>query len=523
MLRCAARSGAVLLASVALAGPVACGGSAGSGGSSGSTVQAVTTTELLADFVRAVGGDRVSADSVIPRDADPHSYEPTPSDARRLTGAEVAFSNGLLLEQRSLIDLIEEHLAPGARLVPVAEETPRHGAQILALEESVDLDVPWLGLAVALPNGVVADDQIRLVLRSVEGPGRFFAYVTDTFGEPEVYFSTADGVGDDDSVTLPAGAHTHLNWVFEKPGLWQVKLAAVARDPTGAPEQLAEATFRFAVETTPAGLGTPVEQGHADIAFGTDGPGSHPTGTGGSGGDPGGWRFFVRSDALGEVPAGESVVVTPAAARSEVPADPRFSFLGAAGSPIWLLPQAVLGKHVHGRLDPHMWEDIANAKAYTRVIAETLAEVDPDGRKAYEANAERYQAELDEVSAFLRERVGRIAETRRKLVTTHDAFGYLAKAYGFEVVGFVVPTPGQEPSAAQLAELGRRIDELGVPAVFVEPGIAARGEVLRQVARDRGTQVCTLYGDALDDKAPTYVAMMRHNADELGRCLGGGE
>jgi ABC-type Zn uptake system ZnuABC Zn-binding protein ZnuA len=104
-------------------------------------------------------------------------------------------------------------------------------------------------------------------------------------------------------------------------------------------------------------------------------------------------------------------------------------------------------------------------------------------------------------------------------VTTHDAFGYLAKAYGMTVAGFVVPNPAQEPSATQIRELTEAVRRLAVPAVFVEPNLAARAAVLSQVAADAEVDVCQLHGDTFSAAATDYVQMMRWNARELRRCL----
>lgn len=89
------------------------------------------------------------------------------------------------------------------------------------------------------------------------------------------------------------------------------------------------------------------------------------------------------------------------------------------------------------------------------------------------------------------------------------------------VAGFVVPNPAQEPSVDQVRKLSETIRNLEVPAVFVEPNLAQRASVLTQVAKDQNVAVCLLYGDSFDDNARSYVAMMRHNAEELKRCLGG--
>jgi ABC-type Zn uptake system ZnuABC Zn-binding protein ZnuA len=91
---------------------------------------------------------------------------------------------------------------------------------------------------------------------------------------------------------------------------------------------------------------------------------------------------------------------------------------------------------------------------------------------------------------------------------------------GLEVVGVVAESPGQEPSASDVADLAQTIEEQDVPAVFDEPQHGSEASVLERAAEDAGIEVCTLYSDALDDDVPTYLDLVRHNVDEIARCLG---
>jgi anchored repeat ABC transporter substrate-binding protein len=183
------------------------------------------------------------------------------------------------------------------------------------------------------------------------------------------------------------------------------------------------------------------------------------------------------------------------------------------------LPQAVLGKHVHGEIDPHLWQDVRNGRAYAELIRDTLRTADPDGAADYDRNARDYLARLDELDKQVRDIVAAVPRNRRHLVTTHDGFGYFASAYEMSVAGFVVPNPAQEPSVEDVRKLTETIRNLEVPAVFMEPNLAQRGSVLTQVARDQGVEVCLLYGDSFDERTRSYADMMRHNAEEIARCL----
>jgi ABC-type Zn uptake system ZnuABC Zn-binding protein ZnuA len=97
----------------------------------------------------------------------------------------------------------------------------------------------------------------------------------------------------------------------------------------------------------------------------------------------------------------------------------------------------------------------------------------------------------------------------------------MADYMGLEVAAVVAESPGQEPSASDVAALVEEIERLGMPAVFEEPQLGAEAGVLEQAAEDAGVEVCTLYSDALDDEVSTYLELIRHNAEEVARCLTG--
>ncbi|GAA2108508.1 anchored repeat ABC transporter, substrate-binding protein [Actinomadura alba] len=514
-----AGAGILALAMVALAG---CSGARGQDGSS-AALKVVTTTEILADLVKNVGRERVQVDSLVPSGGDPHSYDPTPTDAAKVAKADATFTNHLLLEEHALIKTIDSNVRKGAPNVSLAEAAETYGATVIPLVENIGLDVLWLGLAVrgeGAQRGATRTSDVQLTATKLEGPGELAVYLTETLGQPNVYFNSADGLDGKDVATLPPAAHTHVNWAFSKPGVYRLTLEAALRNGSAEPAPIGKGTFTFAVGVDPhtvdgADKATILDDGHTDIAADLD-----------SG------RLYAYTDiavtgtqaAKGpqkEVPAGDVIIDVPNRALDKVPGNAAFSFLGEPGSRLHQLPQAVIGKHVHGEIDPHLWEDVKNVKAYVQLIRDTLKKQDPGGASGYDQNTRAYLAELDKLDTFVREQTAQIPADRRQLITTHDAFGYLAKAYSMTVAGFVVPNPAQEPSAEQVAKLTQTIRNLRVPAVFMEPNLAARAKVLSQVAKDQNVRVCKLYGDAFDDDARDYVAMMRHNATELRKCLGG--
>lgn len=213
------------------------------------------------------------------------------------------------------------------------------------------------------------------------------------------------------------------------------------------------------------------------------------------------------------------VVDVPTRTLAQVPQG--YGFVGRAGTQAYILPQAVLGKHVHGEIDPHLWHDVHNAAAYVKVICAKLKQVDPAGASVYEANTARYLNQLAQLDTQVKSTLDTISEANRQLVTTNDAYAYLANAYGLKVAGFVAPNPASEPSLADRRKLAATIKDLHIKAVFLEPNLARTRSTLKVVASEAGVKVCPLYGDTLDNQAPTYQAMMRFNANSLARCLGG--
>lgn len=496
-----------LAAALAVSG---CGGQAGPAGDDELTV--VATTPILADIAREVAGERAEVVSLVPPGTDPHTHELSLRDVRTISRAEVALSNYLMLEPHSLIKTLDASLPAEAVNVSIAEEAAKHGATTISLVENANLDTLWLGLRVAGSGAQFGADrasEVELRLESVAGPGQFTGYLAGTFGEPRVFFSDHDGVDSRNSSTLPANAHTHMSWAFAEGGVYEVRFGATLRTADGEHE-LDPGTLTIAVGADPRGDSrfagrTVLERGHADLTANLDAG-----------------RVDLYTDAAGEpasVDLDDVVVWVPPKAIAEIPASPAYRFLGRPGTDLHQLPQAVLGAHVHGEIDPHLWHSVPNVKAYVAVVEETLAEVDPEGAAHYRGRARAYSARLDDVDRYVAGRIGSIPEARRHLITTHDAYGYLAETYGLTVAGVVAPNPSVEPSLASRRKLSETIASLAVPAVFLEPTVARDSSVLATVAAEHGVRVCPLYGDTLDADVPTYLELMRFNADSLADCL----
>lgn len=177
--------------------------------------------------------------------------------------------------------------------------------------------------------------------------------------------------------------------------------------------------------------------------------------------------------------------------------------------------------HDHGAFDPHAWQSPVNVALYVGNIARGLSSVDLEGAAVYQANAAAYIAELDVLDAEIRAAVAALPEDRRTVVTSHDAFGYLAAGYGLTFVAPQGVSTDAEASAQDVAALITQIRAQTITAVFVE-NIADR-RLLDQIASETGAAIGgTLYSDALsgpDGPAGTYLAMMRHNLSQLAAAL----
>ena len=171
--------------------------------------------------------------------------------------------------------------------------------------------------------------------------------------------------------------------------------------------------------------------------------------------------------------------------------------------------------------DPHAWQSVPNVRRMVGAIRDALIETDPAGRAAYEANAAAYDAELAALDREIRQAVARLPEGRRRIITSHDAFGYFEAAYG---IAFLAPqgvSTEAEPSARTVATLIRQIRAERIPAVFIESISDPR--LIARIGEETGARIGgTLYSDALSapgGDAATYIEMMRHNIRELATAL----
>jgi zinc/manganese transport system substrate-binding protein len=229
-------------------------------------------------------------------------------------------------------------------------------------------------------------------------------------------------------------------------------------------------------------------------------------------------------------------VYTPSPADAKKVSDARLLIINGFGLEGWLprLVQSSGGKasivtatagiaprKLGSDADPHAWQSVVNAKLYVGNIRDGLSSADPAGAATYGANARAYLAKLDALDHEVRQAVSQIPQARRKVISTHDAFGYFAAAYG---IAFIAPqgvSTESEASARDLAAIITQIRTGKIPAVFLENISDPR--LMRRIAAETGARVGgTLYSDSLTEEngdAPTYIDMVRHNIKALTSAL----
>ncbi|HTO78242.1 MAG TPA: zinc ABC transporter substrate-binding protein [Methylocystis sp.] len=178
-------------------------------------------------------------------------------------------------------------------------------------------------------------------------------------------------------------------------------------------------------------------------------------------------------------------------------------------------------KKLEGGLDPHAWQDVANARRYAENIRDALKAADPARAALYEARAAAYIATLDALDKEVASAIAAIPSQRRRIVSTHDAFGYFSARYGLAFIAPQGVSTEAEPSARDIARIIDTARREKVAAVFLENISDPR--LARRLAKESGVKLGgELYSDALskpDGPAPSYVAMMRHNVEELTKAL----
>jgi zinc/manganese transport system substrate-binding protein len=229
-------------------------------------------------------------------------------------------------------------------------------------------------------------------------------------------------------------------------------------------------------------------------------------------------------------------VYTPAPADAKKIADAKLVIVNGLGLEGWLprLVQSsgskativtattgIASRKLGSDADPHAWQSVADAKIYVANIRDALIAADPSGAAATRANADAYLAKLGALDREVREAIAQIPQARRKVISTHDAFGYFAAAYGMAFIAPQGVSTESEPSARDIAAIITQVRTGKIPAVFLENISDPR--LMNRIAAETGARIGgTLYSDSLTDEkgdAPTYIDLVRHNIKALTSAL----
>jgi zinc/manganese transport system substrate-binding protein len=178
---------------------------------------------------------------------------------------------------------------------------------------------------------------------------------------------------------------------------------------------------------------------------------------------------------------------------------------------------------IHPQGDPHMWMNPLDTINYVKQIRDGLILVDPAGKDIYAGNADAYIAKLQALDQWVKDQVNQLPLEKRLLVTNHDALGYFAKAYGFKIIGAVIPsvTADSSPSAQQLAGLITSIKGSAARVIFLD--IGENQTLAQQIAAETGVKIVTdLYVESIsgpDGPAPTYIDMIKHDVTVILEAL----
>jgi zinc/manganese transport system substrate-binding protein len=235
-------------------------------------------------------------------------------------------------------------------------------------------------------------------------------------------------------------------------------------------------------------------------------------------------------------PNGDVHVYTPAPADAKKIADAKLVVINGLGLEGWMprlvqsagskaavvtATNGITPRKLGSEADPHAWQSVANVRIYVANIRDALVSADPADAQVFRANAERYLAKLDALDREVRAAIAQIPPARRKVISTHDAFGYFAAAYGVEFIAPEGVSTESEASARDIAGIITQVKSSKIPAVFLENISDPR--LMRRIATETGARIGgTLYSDSLTDEkgdAPTYIDMVRHNIKVLTSAL----
>lgn len=375
-----------------------------------SPINVQTTTTVLADMARVIGGDLVEATSIVPPGADVHIYQVSPSQMIAISEANLIISNGSGLD--GFLDSTLENAKSTDAIHVVA-------SQGLTPEALVEMEFPHNGADTEHHGEELAEEIEHLIHEVEEGtisPEDAVEQIEQLLGghEGEEHETHEDAHGHDEE-----GLEDELKEIIHE-------------------VEEGHLTAESAIES----MEQVIEQHHGEEGHKEDG------------------------DHHG---------------------------------------------HGHDAGDPHFWLDPILAIHYVEQISEGLVQADPTNAQVYSENSGRYILELRGLNEELREELSQVPQEYRHLVTFHDAYGYFARRYGWEVSAFV-PGHAGEVTPQDIVRVINKIQADGIPAIFAEPQFAQAE--LNDAAQTTGVKV-GLIRALVDDTEPTYMDLMRSNVRSM--------
>ncbi len=511
-------------------------------------IKAVATYSILGEFVETVGGEFVEVTTLVGRDGDAHEYEPTPQDSVAIADATVIFENGLEFETW-LNDLYTASGSDATRVAvtdgiiprPMTElgdhaheeehaedETHAEGEEHAHEEAEVSDLTSWVGSynITTLTSAAFSSEAMQPVFAAiVESTPELTveqvetAYVmmgnttftsinvegqTITFTTPEGEVSCDYTFARTEELADYPGSFWHAFEGAETCGEYRYLVMGLPH----APEPGATPHFHFRYGATETVMS------NADLKNWF--PSAYPAETTPESIIEG---YQTNARGLGTFLASVAgVEVAPTEAEQLAQAEAEEHAKGETHT------EGEEHAHEHGEFDPHVWQNPQLVLTMIDNIAAALIAADLANEATYTANAAAYKAELTQLDSDLQAEVDTLTSEQRKLITSHDALGYFAYRYGFEVIGAVIPSVTTEASDANAGELAELVDDIkaaGVPAIFVEN--ITNTDVVEQIANSAGVTVApALYTDALGEEGSegaTYVSMMRYNTATIVAAL----
>ncbi len=424
---------------------------------------------FLADIAQNVAGERVKVESLIPIGLDPHAFEPTPQDVRKIAESNVLILNGAGFEEW-------------------AEETlDNAGGERLVIEASAGLAMRESGEKEPEHAGEEHDDH------SVESHSKMVC-------------EQLEGKQAEEEIQAGANANSAAELHHEGEHAHEREIITLKLSPQNDGSFAGFVLFEAESEE---GYAFTSEAGKIGV---TDASGVAVEMT-----------QELEIECSGML-AGFIYKLTPGEYTIELSGVSSDNTLFSVG-PVHAHKhegEAAEAEHHHGG-DPHFWFDPTLVVKYVENIRDGLITADPEGKDTYTANAAAYIAQLNELDGWIKAQIEQIPAERRLMVTDHHTFGYFADRYGFTIIGAIIPAFSSDasPTAQELAGLIDQIQDTNAPAIFIES--ISSPQLAEQIAAETGAKVATdLYTHSITEpggQAPTYLDMMKHNVTTIVGAL----